>query len=49
MEAGDWERLDEVVAHTQAYLQKVQTNQIMGQTVQAIKNRESAITTICVG
>jgi hypothetical protein len=49
MEAGDWERLNEVVAHTKAYLQKVQTNQRMGQTVQAIKNRESAIATICIG
>jgi hypothetical protein len=47
--AGDWEKLDEVVAHTKAYLHKMETNKRMDQTVQAIKDRESSIATTHIG
>jgi hypothetical protein len=49
MEARHWDRLDEVVAHTQAYLQKTETNQRMSKLVQVIKERRTAVSTRHIG
>jgi hypothetical protein len=47
--ARDWERLNEVVAHTAAYLGKVETSRRIEQSVQAIRERRAAIATVHVG
>jgi hypothetical protein len=47
--AGDWERLNEVAAHTTVYLGKVETSKRIEQSVQAIRERRATIATLHVG
>ncbi|CAE6405052.1 unnamed protein product [Rhizoctonia solani] len=45
LKAGSWERRDEVVAHTSAYLQKTETNQKLGLAVRSSVERAETIPT----
>lgn len=46
---GDWERLKEVLVHTQVYIGKAETNRGMDQVAQAIKDRKTAISVDYIG
>ncbi|KAG8701839.1 hypothetical protein FRC09_005110 [Ceratobasidium sp. 395] len=40
---GDWDRLGEVQAHTRTYMNKVETNELVGRAVKATRERKGAI------
>ncbi|KAL5641354.1 hypothetical protein ACGC1H_001737 [Rhizoctonia solani] len=43
MKAGDWERLQDVIAHTKAYLFKIDTDQRIEDLVQVIKKQSDSL------
>jgi predicted acylesterase/phospholipase RssA len=46
---NDWERLNEVSAHTRAYMRRAETSGRMDQAVRAIVERKTAISTAQIG
>ncbi|QRV95536.1 kinesin light chain [Ceratobasidium sp. AG-Ba] len=43
MKFGDWDRLSEVIAHTRAYISKVQTKELVKRASSSVKNRIGAV------
>ncbi|KAG8711946.1 hypothetical protein FRC09_020334 [Ceratobasidium sp. 395] len=43
VQLGDWNRLGEVQAHTRAYMNKAETNELVGQAVKAARERRGVI------
>ncbi|KAG8758131.1 hypothetical protein FRC12_010092 [Ceratobasidium sp. 428] len=43
VQLGDWNRLGEVQAHTRAYMNKAETNELVGRAVKATRERRGAI------
>jgi hypothetical protein len=49
MHASEWERRDEVVAHTRAYMRQAESDKTLDAVVEAIRKRNAALATLDIG
>jgi predicted acylesterase/phospholipase RssA len=49
IEASEWERLDEVVAHTRAYMRQLESDRSLDAIVEAVRKRNATLDAIDIG